>query len=120
MPVAIQFDPNVFDTGKPLAAFAGKKHKARYIMNSGVESAPHIAHGAWFANRDYPEPPNSITICVHWGGPSWFDTPAEFNLLPYAEVRAQIANEVERGVLQVLTSAGAIATVANIRSGNVT
>lgn len=119
MPVMVHLLDSAFNPGGLLAG--QPKHKTRYIMNSGVESAPHIAHKAWFAKRDPgdPQPPNSTTLVLQGTSPSWFDTPEEFNLLPYSEVRAQIANEVERGIMTVIASTGATATVAQIRSGTV-
>jgi hypothetical protein len=83
------------------------RHKARYILQAGGFGPPHIAHNAWFNGRDgYPQPPNSVSIALHATSPSWFETIEEFNLLPYITVRDQIANEVERGMMEVLTSAG--------------
>ena len=112
--VMIQFAPNVFDSGKPLAAFVDAKHKAVYTIEAESGRGTHIDVNVWFNQS-----PNSNVIVVKWGGPSWFDTPLEFNSLPYNEVRSQIANAVEKGLLQVLTSAGATATVAAIRGGTV-
>ena len=115
--VMIQFHPDAFTTG-PLAAFADNKHKAIWDMNSGVESGPHIDNNFVKTGRGEGVP-NSITIKIRYGSPSWFDTALEFNSLPYPEIRAQIANAVERGFLQVLTTTGAVATVAAIRGGTV-
>lgn len=117
--VSVQFDPTVFNAGKPLEKFASWKHMARYTLNPGCESKPHIAHNVWFTGKGYLEPPNSITLTVQWGGPSWFETADEFNRLPYSEIRAYIANEVERGILEVIDSTGATATAADIRAGTV-
>lgn len=105
----------------PLAAWAQYRRKIRWVLQSGIQSSPHIAHGAWFRGGagGYAQPPNSLSIVVRFGGPSWFDTPLEFNLLPYFEIRGQIANEVERGILEVRDSTGAVATAADIR-GSVT
>ncbi len=101
----------------PLAKWADQRRKIRWVIQSGLESSPHIAHKAWFGGPQgsYAQPPNSISVVVKYGGPIWFDTPLAFNLLPYQEIRGQIANEVERGILQVLDSTGAPATVADIR-----
>lgn len=120
MGVSIRFKPSIFQAGGRLENTPTRK--ARYIMNSGVFSAPHIAHGAWFGPRDPgdPQPPNSVTVTVHGTSTSWFETVDEFNRLPYDEIRGQIANEVERGILEVLNSVGAVATVAQIRAGTVT
>ncbi len=119
MAVTIRLLDSAFDPGGLLAG--QPKHKTRYIMNSGVESSPHIAHKTWAAKRNpgNPQPPNSVTLVLQGTSPSWFDTAEEFNLLPYSEVRAQIANEVERGVMTVIASTGATATVTQIRNGTV-
>lgn len=101
----------------PLAPWAAHKHKIRWLFQSDVESNPHIAHGTWFGggSGSYKQPPNSVAVVVKYGGPSWFTTALEFNNLPYQEIRAQIANEVERGILQVIDTSGAVATAAAIR-----
>ena len=113
--VMMRLKASAFAAGGP---FAGKpEHKVRYILQSGVESAPHIAHKSWFANRDAgnPQPPNSVSLVLHGKQSSWFETPLEFNLLPYQEIRAQIANEIERGIIEVVNSGGSIATAAQVR-----
>ena len=117
--VMIQFDPTVFDPGNPLEAFADAKHKAKYTIEAESGRGTHIDVNVWFKDADNPQPPNSNVLVVKWGGPSWLDTPLEFNSLPYNEVRSQIANAVEKGLLQVLASTGATATVAQIRGGTV-
>jgi hypothetical protein len=101
----------------PLAQWAAYKRKIRWVIQNGVESSPHIAHRTWFGGPlgSYAQPPNSVSIVVKYGGPSWWETPLEFNLLPYPEIRAQIANEVERGILEVLDSSGSPVTAATIR-----
>lgn len=112
--VSIQFDPTVFDVGKPLERFAASKHLARYSINPRFESKPHIAHKVWFTGKGYPEPPNSVTLTVQWGGPSWFETIDAFNRLPYSEIRAKIAKAVEHGILQVLTATGGATATGTI------
>ena len=104
-----------------LAPWASGKRKIRWVLQSGIESSPHIAHKTWFGGPQgsYAQPPNSISVVVKFGGPSWFDTPLEFNSMPYQEIRSQIANEVERAILQVVDSTGSIATAAAIRGGTV-
>jgi len=116
--VVIQFHPNAFSAGGPLESFASNKHKAVWDMSSAVESKPHIGSHTSTPGRGNGTP-NSLTIKVRYGSPSWLDTPNEFNKLPYPEIRAQIANAVEAGIIQVLTSGGAVATVADIRDGTV-
>ena len=115
----IQFQSDVFNAGGLLAKFAGAKHRAIYTSEAESGRGTHIDVNVWFKDADNPQPPNSNVLVVKWGGPSWFETVQEFNLLPYNEVRSQIANAVEKGLLQVLTSAGATATVAAIRGGTV-
>lgn len=103
--VSIRARPEAFAPGGVLAGVP--RHKARYIMQAGGYGPPHIAHGAWFNGRDgYAEPPNSVSIATQATSPSWFETVEEFNLLPYITVRDQIANEAERGLIEVLTSSG--------------
>jgi len=113
-------DDGAFST--VLAAFATNKHKARWVLQSGVESSPHIAHKTWFGGPQgsYAQPPSRISSVVKYGGPSWFETADELNKLPYSEIRAQLANEVERGILQVLDSGGTPVTATAIRGGTVT
>ena len=52
--------------------------------------------------------------------PTWIDTATEFNLLEYFEIRAQIANAIERGILQVRDTTGAVVTADDVRNGAVT
>ena len=96
-------------------------HKVRYIMTGDGDKTVHVHHRAWFETRDpgMPEPLNSTAFVLHGNSPSWFETPLEFNSLPYNERRSQIAKEVERGIIEVLNSAGVVATVADIRNGTV-
>ena len=118
--VMIRLKATAFAAGGPFYGPDRPARKVKYLMSAGCESKPHIAHGCWFNGRDgYGQPPNSPTISVMAGSPSWFDTPQEFNLLPYSEIRAQIANEMERGILEVIDSSGALATVAAVRGGTV-
>ena len=117
--VMIQFAPTVFNVGQPLASFAASKHKAIYTIEAEGGRGTHIDVNVWFKGADNPQPPNSNVIVVKWGGPSWLDTPLEFNSLPYYEVRSQIANAVEKGLLQVIDSGGTPATLADIRGGTV-
>lgn len=117
--VMIRIPAAAFSSGG--AFFGQPEHKVKYLINSSTESAPHIAHGAWFNGRDgYAQPPNSKTISVMGTSPSWFNSPEAFNDLPLAEIRSQIANEVERGILEVLNSNGSTATATQIRAGSVT
>jgi hypothetical protein len=51
--------------------------------------------------------------------PSWIDTALEFNLLEYFEIRAQIANAIERGILQVRDTTGTPVTADTVRNGTV-
>lgn len=119
--VMIEFNPAVFQAGGLLEHFAEQKHKAKWILQSGVESSPHIAHGAWFNGRDgYSQPPNSISISVMAESPCWFATPAAFNNLPLSEIRLQIANEIDRGILRVRNTGGSAVTSDDVRNGAVT
>jgi len=118
MAVMIEFAPNAFTTG-PLAAFAAYKEKIRWVLQSGARTAPHIDCNVWFKDN-YPQPPNSICIVVKGSHPSWLDTAVEFNQLEYFEIRAQIANAIERGVLQVRDTSGTPVTADTVRTGSVT
>lgn len=119
MAVMIEFAPGAFTAGGPLAAFATSKEKIRWVMQSGNRSAPHIDCNVWW-HDNYPQPPNSISIVVKGSHPSWIDTALEFNLLEYFEIRAQIANAIERGILQVRDTTGAVVTADDVRNGAVT
>lgn len=105
----------------PLARWAASRRSIRWVIQTGTRTASHIAHHTWFGGPagTYAQPPNSISIVIKYGGPSWFDTPLEFNSLEYTEIRAQIANEIERGILQVIDSTGSVATAADVRGGTV-
>lgn len=118
MAVMIEFAPTAFTTG-PLAAFAANKEKIRWVLQSGSRAAPHIDCNVWFRDN-YPQPPNSLSIVIKGSHPSWLDTPLEFNSLEYFEVRAQIANGIERGILQVRDSGGSAVTADDVRNGAVT
>lgn len=116
--VMIEFAPTAFTTG-PLAAWASAKEKIRWVIQSGSRAAPHIDCNVWFKGN-YPQPPNSLSIVVKGSHPSWIDTATEFNLLEYFEIRAQIANAIERGVLQVRDTSGTPVTADDVRNGAVT
>jgi hypothetical protein len=118
MAVMIEFAPSAFTTG-PLAAYAANKEKIRWVLQSSVRAAPHIDVNVWFRDN-YPQPPNSISVVVKGSHPSWFDTATEFNMLEYFEVRAQIANAIERGILQVRDTSGSAVTADDVRNGAVT
>lgn len=116
--VMIEFAPTAFTTG-PLAAWAADKNKIRWVIQSGSRAAPHIDCNVWWADN-YPQPPNSVSIVVKGAQPSWIDTALEFNLLEYFEIRAQIANAIERGILQVRDTSGTPVTADDVRNGAVT
>jgi hypothetical protein len=118
MAVMIEFAPTAFTTG-PLARFSSSKHRVRWVIQSGSRAAPHIDVNVWFQDR-YPQPPNSISIVIKGEHPSWFDTALEFNQLEYFEIRGQIANAIERGILQVRNTAGTAVTADDVRNGAVT
>jgi len=116
--VSVQFHPNAFDTGKPLASFATNKTKARWTLAGHTESEPDVS--ANVSRKDYGLPLNpSHALVVLYGSPTTFETADEFNKLPYPEYRASIANAVERTILQVLDGTGSPATVTQIRAGTV-
>lgn len=119
MAVMIEFAPGAFTAGGPLAAFSASKEKIRWVLQSGNRSAPHIDCNVWWTDN-YPQPPNSICIVVKGSHPSWIDTALEFNLLEYFEIRAQIANAIERGILQVRDNGGSVVTADDVRNGAVT
>lgn len=119
MAVMIEFAPTAFDPGGPLEKFADDKNQARWLLQSGSRTAPHIDVNVWWRDN-YPQPPNSLSIVVKGNQPSWIDTPLEFNSLEYFEVRGQLANAIERGVLQVRNSAGGVVTADVVRAGTVT
>ena len=115
--VMIEFAPTAFTTG-PLAPWAANKNKIRWVLQSGTRAAPHIDCNVWWRDN-YPQPPNSVSIVVKGAHPTWIDTALEFNLLEYFEIRAQIANAIERGVLQVRDTTGAVVTADVVRAGTV-
>ena len=115
--VSIQFSPTAFSTG-PLTRFAADKTKARWTISGHVESQPDVS--AKMSRQDYGIPMNPYhALVILYGSHTGFETSDEFNRLPYSEYRAVIANDVETGILQVLDSTGAIATVTAIRAGTV-
>ena len=114
MAVMIQFRSDVFNAGRPLAKFIKDRHRAIYTIEAESGRGTHIGINVWFQPAGNPQPPNSNVIVVKWGGPSWFETAQEFNLLPYNEVRSQIANAVERGFLEVISSPGGPAAAGTI------
>lgn len=117
--VMIEFHPNVFDAGKPLNRWAEFKDRIRWVIQSGSRAAPHIDCNVWF-HDNYPQPPNSLSIVIRGQHPSWIDTALEFNMLEYFEIRAQIANAIERGILQVRDTSGSVVTADTVRAGTVT
>lgn len=116
--VMIEFDPSAFSAGGPLAAYAATKEKMRWVLQTGSRTASHIDINTWFRGN-YPQPPNSLCIVVKGSHPSWFDTAEEFNQLEYFEIRAQIANAIERGILRVRGPDGNPVNVDDIRTGTV-
>jgi hypothetical protein len=118
MAIMIQFDPTLFAPGGRLEQFVQKKAIVRYAVSCDVESTPHIAAHTT-RDVDGHHTGHAGSFQVTGAGPTWFDSATEFNQLPYPEVRAQIANEVERGILQVIDSTGAVATAEAIRKGTV-
>jgi hypothetical protein len=114
--VMIEFEPAAFSAGGPLAAYADAKEKMRWVIQTGVRTAVHIDCNVWFRDN-YPQPPNSLSIVVKGSHPSWIDTVDEFNRLEYWEVRAQIANAIERGILRVRGVDGNVIGVNAIRTG---
>ena len=70
--------------------------------------------------KTFEQPPNSICIVVKGSHPSWLDTVTEFNMLEYFEIRAQIANAIERGILRVRDTGGTPVTADDVRTGSVT
>lgn len=117
--VMIEFAPGAFGAGGPLERWADLKHKIRWVIQSGSRTAPHIDCNVWFADN-YPQPPNSICIVIKGTIPSWIDTATEFNMLEYFEIRAQIANAIERGILQVRDTSGTPVTADAVRAGSLT
>lgn len=116
--VMIEFAPTAFGAGGPLEKWANDKNKIRWVIQSGSRAAPHIDCNVWFADN-YPQPPNSISIVIKGQHPSWIDTALEFNQMEYFEIRAQIANAIERGILQVRDTTGAVVTADVVRAGTV-
>lgn len=118
MPVMIEFAPTAFQAGGPLASFAATKEKIRWVIQTGARTGMHIDINTWFRGN-YPQPPNSVCIVVKGSHPSWIDTVNEFNRLERFEVRAQLANAIERGILRVRGPGGAEVPVAQVRGGTV-
>jgi len=118
--IMIRFKPGVFSPGGRLEKWASVKHKIRWHILQACEAKCHIDINTWFHNDGYPQPVNSQAIVLKAESPSWFDTPTEFNKTAYNEVRAQIANGIERGILEVRNSSGAVATADDVRNGTLT
>lgn len=116
--VMIEFEPTAFDPGGPLAQYAANKEKMRWVIQTGSRTAVHIDVNTWFRG-DYPQPPNSVCIVVKGSHASWFDTVEEFNRLELFEVRSQVANAIERGILRVRGPGGTNIDPSAIRLGNV-
>ena len=116
--VMIEFDPAAFQTGGPLARYADVKTKMRWVLQTGARTAAHMDINTWFRGN-YPQPPNSISIVVKGSHPSWFDTVEEFNQLEYFEIRAQLANAIERGILRVRGPGGTDIDADTIRTGTI-
>ena len=116
--VMIEFEPTAFAPGGPLAKYAATKEKMRWVIQSRSRTASHIDINTWFRGN-YPQPPNSICIVVKGSHASWFDTVEEFNRLELFEVRSQIANAIERGILRVRGPGGTDIAPDTIRLGNV-
>jgi len=114
--VMIEFDPTAFQAGGPLAAHVGSKEKMRWVLQTGARTAAHMDINTWFRGN-YPQPPNSVSIVVKGSHPSWFDTVEEFNRLEYFEIRAQLANAIERGILRVRGPGGADVGADTVRTG---
>jgi hypothetical protein len=118
MPVMIEFAPTAFNPGGPLARYATVKEKMRWVLQTGSRSSTHIDVNTWFRGN-YPQPPNSISIVVKGSHPSWIDTVDEFNRLELFEIRAQIANGIDRGILRVRGPGGTDVTADEVRGGTV-
>ena len=116
--VVIDFAPSAFQAGGPLARFANLKEKMRWVLQTGSRTGVHIDMNTW-VRGDYPQPPNSISIVVKGSIPSWIDTADEFNRLELFEIRAQLANAIERGILRVRGPAGTDIEPDTIRAGTV-
>lgn len=116
--VMIEFDPAAFQSGGPLAAHAASWNKMRWVLQTGARTAAHMDINTWFRGN-YPQPPNSVSIVVKGQQPSWFDTVEEFNRLEYFEIRAQLANAIERGILRVRGPGGTDIDADTIRTGTV-
>lgn len=113
----IDFNPTVFTTG-PLARYAADKESIRWVIQTGKRAAVHMDVNTWFRGN-YPQPPNSACIVVKGSHPSWFDTVEEFNRLELWEIRSQLANAIERGILRVRGPGGTDIAPDTIRSGTV-
>lgn len=116
--VMIEFEPTAFAPGGPLARFAADKEKMRWVLQTGSRTGSHVDVNTWWRGN-YPQPPNSLCVVVKGSHASWFDTVDEFNRLELWEIRAQIANAIERGILRVRGPAGTVVSPAEIRTGTV-
>ena len=116
--VMIDFAPSAFQPGGPLARYADTKEKIRWVLQTGSRSSVHIDLNTWFRGN-YPQPPNSVSIVVKGSHPSWVDTVEEFNRLELFEIRAQLANAIERGILRVRGPSGTDIAPDTVRAGTV-
>lgn len=116
--VMIEFAPTAFQAGGLLASFAATKEKIRWVLQTGGRTGMHIDVNTWFRGN-YPQPPNSLSIVVKGSHPSWLDTVTEFNRLELFEIRLQIANAIERGILRVRGPGGADVPPDQVRTGTV-
>lgn len=115
MAVMIDFDPTAWTTG-PLALYATNRGKIRWVLQKGLGTRTLIDCNVWWRDN-YPQPPNGVSIVVKGDGPTWFDTVAEFNSLDYYEVRAQLANAMDRKILRVRCPAGTEVSADAVRLG---
>lgn len=117
--VMIEFNPNAFAAGGVLAPWAADKNKIRWIIQRGVAANTNIDCNVWWVDN-YKQPPSARCVVVKGLMPTWFDTVTEFNLLEYFEIRAQIANAIDRGILRVRDTTGSPVTADVVRNGTVT
>jgi len=117
MAVMIEFQPAVWTTGR-LARFASDRAKIRWVLQTRSRTSQHIDCNTWFRSN-YPQPPNSICIVIKGDHPTWVDTVEEFNRLELYEIRAQLANAIERGILRVRGPGGTDVSADVVRLGTV-
>jgi len=118
--VTIRFKPGIFDPGGKFEKWGDVRHKVRWHILPACESKPHADINVWWHNDGYPQPVNSVAIVIKGESVSWFDSADEFNKLAYSEIRAQIANGIDRGILEVRSTAGAAVSADDVRNGAVT